>query len=81
MKLTRSSYYYKAKERSLWENKREADLQDRIEQIICEFPGYGNNKTASSRRLSCEPQESAENHARELTAVRCKTFIKRTTNS
>jgi hypothetical protein len=41
MKLHRSSYYYRPKGLSLWEQKQEADLQDRIEQLVCEFPGYG----------------------------------------
>ena len=40
MKLSGSSYH-QAKKRSLWKKKRDADIQDHIEQIICDFPRYG----------------------------------------
>jgi len=41
MDLARSTYYYKSKEKSRESLKIEADLQDRIDGIACEFPRYG----------------------------------------
>ena len=41
MNVVRSTYYYRAKEVSIDEKKREADLQDRIESICAEWPRYG----------------------------------------
>ena len=41
MKLARSSYYYKPKEKTPEQFKEEADLKDRIEAICLEFPRYG----------------------------------------
>ena len=84
MKLARSSYYYQAKEQSLWEKKREADLQDRIEQIICEFPWYGYRRvTKQLHREGC-----LVNHKKVLKTMRessllcaVKRSYKRTTNS
>jgi len=40
MKLPRSNYYY-TPTASIWKDKQDADLRDRIEQIVCEFAGYG----------------------------------------
>jgi transposase InsO family protein len=39
--LSRSSFYYKAKERDVDQKESEANLRDRIEAICLEFPGYG----------------------------------------
>lgn len=39
--LSRSSYYYKAKEKAPEKVKADCDLMDRIERIVLEFAGYG----------------------------------------
>ena len=39
--LARSSYYYKTKEPNANKQIGEANIRDRIEQILCECPGYG----------------------------------------
>jgi putative transposase len=41
LNLAKSSYYYKTKEQDEAKLKTEADIQDRIEHIACEFPRYG----------------------------------------
>jgi transposase InsO family protein len=41
MKLSRSSFYHKLKDKSQVEMQREADLRDRIEAICLEYPRYG----------------------------------------
>lgn len=41
LNLSLSSYYYKSKEQSAPEIKKENDLQDHIERIALEFPRYG----------------------------------------
>jgi len=41
MKLSRSSFYYKAKTQDVGLKEFEANLRDRIEAICLEFPGYG----------------------------------------
>lgn len=41
MKLARSSFYHKPKDKSPEEMQKEADLRDRIEAICLEFPRYG----------------------------------------
>jgi len=37
MELSRSTYYYRLRQKSLVAKKEEADLRDRIEQIVVEF--------------------------------------------
>lgn len=39
--LSRSSFYYKAKEKAPEELKADCDLRDQIERIVLEFAGYG----------------------------------------
>jgi transposase InsO family protein len=41
MDLSRSSYYYKSKDKPAEVLMKEADIQDRIEWIACEYPRYG----------------------------------------
>jgi transposase InsO family protein len=84
MKLPRSSYYYHAQQQSIWEKKRNADLQDRIEQIICEFPGYGYRRV--TKQLLREGMRV--NHKKVLRIMRESSLLcavrrsyKRTTNS
>ncbi len=51
LNLAPSSYYYKAKEPSIFVQKQEADLRNRIEEIACEFTRYGYRRiTAQLRR-------------------------------
>ena len=84
MKLPRSSYYYASKEKTLWEQKRQADLQDRIEQLVCEFHGYGYRRV--TKQLQREGYQV--NHKKVLRIMRessllcaVKRSYKRTTNS
>jgi len=41
MKIPRSTFYYRGKEKPFEELKAEADLQDRIEKICLNWPRYG----------------------------------------
>ncbi|MBU1628200.1 IS3 family transposase [bacterium] len=41
MDLSRSTYYYKSKDKPTDILRKEADIQDRIEGIACEYPRYG----------------------------------------
>ena len=41
MRLARSSFYHKPKDKSLDKRQREADLRGRIEAICLQFPRYG----------------------------------------
>lgn len=51
LNLAPSSYYYKAKEPSIFVQKQEADLRNHIEEIACEFTRYGYRRiTAQLRR-------------------------------
>jgi len=50
MKLARSSYYYRPKEKSADRKKLEADLRDRIEAICLEFPRYGYRRVTHQLR-------------------------------
>jgi len=51
MKLARSSFYHKPKEKSPDEMRKEVDLKDKIEAICLEFPRYGYRRvTAALRR-------------------------------
>ena len=84
MKLPRSSYYFHAQQRSIWEKKRDTDLQDRIEQSICEFPGYGYRRV--TKQLLREGMKV--NHKKVLRIMRESSLLcavmrsyKSTTNS
>ena len=84
MGLTRSSYYYRSVDKPLWERKRDADLQDRIEQLVCQFPGYGYRRV--TKQLQREGMQV--NHKKVLRIMRessllcaVKRSYKRTTNS
>ena len=45
LNIPRSTFYHKANEsKDLTKQVQEADLIDRIEQIICELPGYGTRR-------------------------------------
>jgi putative transposase len=84
MSIARSSYYHTPKEQPLWKQKQEADIRDRIEHIVCEFPGYGYRRvTKQLHREGC-----VVNHKRVLRIMRessllcaVKRSYKRTTNS
>ncbi len=84
MNLCRSTYYHRSKEQPLWKKKQEADLRDRIEHIVCEFPGYGYRRvTAQLHR-----EGYLMNHKKVLRIMRessllcaVKRSYKRTTNS
>lgn len=41
MGMARSTYYYRAKRSLMGAKREEADLRDRIEQIVVEHPRYG----------------------------------------
>jgi transposase InsO family protein len=83
MKLPRSSYYYTPNV-SIWKEKQDADLRDRIEQIVCEFAGYGYRRvTKQLQREGCKV-----NHKKVLRIMRESSLLcavkhsyKRTTNS
>jgi putative transposase len=44
LNVPRSTYYHLNKEQNLTSQVQEADLIDKIEQIICEMPGYGTRR-------------------------------------
>ncbi len=50
MGLKRSTYYYRAKQLSLQARKREADLRNRIEEIVVECGGYGYRRVTKQLR-------------------------------
>jgi putative transposase len=50
MGLARSTYYYRARQKSLEAKKEEADLRDRIEQIVVEFARYGYRRVTHQLR-------------------------------
>jgi transposase InsO family protein len=66
MKLARSSFYYKPKDRSPEHLKEEADLKDRIEVICLEFPRYGYRRV--TKQLQYEGWRV--NHKRVLRLMR-----------
>ena len=83
MRLPRSSYYYTPTV-SVWKDKQNADLRDRIEQIVCDFPGYGYRRV--TKQLHREGVRV--NHKKVLRIMRessllcaVKRSYKRTTNS
>ncbi len=49
MGIARSTYYYRAK-LCLETKKREADLRDRIEEIVVEYPRYGYRRVTEQLR-------------------------------
>jgi putative transposase len=49
-KLAKSTYYSQPKKVDLSQQKNEADLIDRIGEIICEFPGYGSRRVMKQLR-------------------------------
>jgi putative transposase len=84
MKLPRSSYYYRPIEQPIWEQKRRADLQDRIEQLACEFPGYGYRRiTKQLQREGCRINHKKVLRIMRESSLLCavKRSYKRTTNS
>jgi len=50
MGLARSTYYYRCRQVSLEGKKEEADLRDRIEQIVVEFARYGYRRVTYQLR-------------------------------
>jgi len=65
MKLARSSFYYRSRDRAA-EKKTDADLRDKIEAICLGFPRYGYRRvTAALRR-----QELHVNHKKVLRLMR-----------
>ena len=42
--MSRSSYYYKTKERTRQKQIEDSHLRDRIENIIYDLPGYGSRR-------------------------------------
>lgn len=50
MGLGRSTYYYRSRHKSLQAKKEEADLRDRIEQIVVEFARYGYRRVTYQLR-------------------------------
>jgi len=53
MKLARSTFYHKPRNRSPEEMEKEADIRDKIEAICLEFPRYGYRRvTEQLKRLS-----------------------------
>jgi len=84
MNIAHSTFYYKNKAKSPEQEKRKADLMDRIEAICLEFPGYGYRRV--THQLKHEGW--AVNHKRVLRLMResdllCRARRKkvRTTNS
>ena len=65
MELPRSTYYYRPRNRQE-KLKQDADLQDRIEQIVLDFPGYGYRRV--TRQLQREGLRV--NHKRVLRLMR-----------
>jgi putative transposase len=50
MGLARSTYYYRSRQKSMEDKKEEADLRDRIEQIVVEFARYGYRRVTYQLR-------------------------------
>ena len=50
MGLARSTYYYRCRQKSMEAKKQEADLRDRIEQIVVEFARYGYRRVTYQLR-------------------------------
>lgn len=50
MGLARSTYYYRSRPRSMQAKTEEADLRDRIEEIVVEFARYGYRRVTHQLR-------------------------------
>ena len=50
MGLSRSTYYYRVKPKSLEAKKEQADLRDRIERIVVECARYGYRRVTHQLR-------------------------------
>jgi putative transposase len=50
MGLSRSTYYHRSRQKSIEAKKEEADLRDRIEQIVVEFARYGYRRVTYQLR-------------------------------
>ena len=50
LKLAKSAYYSPPQELAVSQQKCEADLVDRIGDIVCEFPGYGSRRVMKQLR-------------------------------
>ena len=50
MGLAHSTYYYRPRQKSMEAQKEEADLRDRIEQIVVEFARYGYRRVTQQLR-------------------------------
>lgn len=50
LELSPSSFYYQTKAEAIKEQKEEADLRSRIEEIACEFTGYGYRRITKQLR-------------------------------
>ena len=66
MGLSRSTYYYRVKPKSLEAKKEEADLRDRIEQIVVECARYGYRRVTHQLRR----EGWAVNHKRVARVMR-----------
>src|SRR5262249_19713212 len=66
MGLSRSTYYYRVKPKSLEAKKEEADLRDRIEQIVVECARYGYRRVTHQLRR----EGWAVNHKRVTRVMR-----------
>ncbi len=66
MGLPQSSYYYRAKQPCIETKKREADLRDRIEEIVVEYPRYGYRRVTQQLRR----ERWAVNHKRVARIMR-----------
>jgi len=66
MKISRSTFYYRAKEKPFEELKAEIDLEDEIEKICLNWPRYGYRRV--SKQLHREGWSA--NHKRVLRMMR-----------
>jgi len=72
MGLSRSTYYHRSREKSIEAKKEEADLRDRIEQIVVEFARYGYRRvdlSAQARGLQGQSQAGSADNARAVATV------------
>jgi len=66
LKRSPSSFYYRSKAVSIKKQKEDADLRSRIEQIACEFNGYGYRRV--TKQLGREGRKI--NHKKVLRVMR-----------
>ena len=71
MGLARSTYYYRCGQVSMEGRKEEADLRDRIEQIVVEFARYGYRRVTYQLRrgVGGQPQAGGAGDARAIATV------------